>query len=207
MNNHFPKIVVFGDCLVESSVHHDVNGFALQVIETYLNRADIVVRGFGGYNTSEIYPLCRSIIALKPQTVLLGLGNSDSSLESQFQHVPLDSFTKNLETITSDLAAHGAWPILITPTAPNEARIRSRSLAHTAAYALACRRVAEQMRIEIIDIFHAMQLFCNWETEMLLRDGFSLSRKGHELLARMAIQKLQVVLPSKESPRLHPVSV
>jgi lysophospholipase L1-like esterase len=199
------RLVLFGDSVIASSVFTDVVGFTNTLNENLLGRADVLVRGFSGYTSREIAPLTPDICALRPHLVLLGFGNSDSALAGQIQHVPLDEFRRNLELIAGAIAENGAWPVILTPVAPNEKRIRCRNFDNTAAYALACREVATSMQMEVVDLFHSMQRYDEWETEMLLSDGLSLSAKGHALLAKIIQTVIQHLIPSEEMPRLVPI--
>lgn len=198
------RLVLFGDSLIASCVSTDVYGFAHTLNEEFAGRADILIRGCPGYTSREIISLMPGICALHPHLVMLGFGNTDSALPGQIQHVPVDEFRRNLEQMAGTLAEKGAWPVILTPAAPNENRIRCRTFNHTKNYALACREVAQSMQIEVIDLFHGMQLYDEWASEMLQSDGLSLSVKGHQMAATLIAAGIQQLIPAEHMPRFLP---
>jgi len=198
------RIILFGDSLMASSLSTETSGFGLLLAERLAGRADVLVRGFPGYTTKEVAPLTADVCALHPHLVLFGFGNSDSALPGQIEHLPLNEFRENLEAMAARVAESGAWPVLVTPTAPNENRIRCRTLKATRDYALACREIAEGMQIEVVDLFHGMQLSEDWPKELLLSDGLSLNAKGHRVLAKMVDSAIDRVIPADSMPRARP---
>ena len=82
--------------------------------------------------------------------------------------------------------------------------LKVRSLIATRDYALACRNIAEIMQIEVIDLFHGMQLCDDWETELLLADGLSLNEAGHAMLFKMLKSTIEQLIPRDRMPRMHP---
>lgn len=204
MTDTLRKFVFFGDGLISSGLSMDPQGFGFSLINAFELKADILFRGFSGYNTSEIKNVSKPISTLHPNLVIFGFGNSDSVLEGQIQHIPEEKFESNLQKMAEEVAVSGAWPVLITPVAPNEARIKSKTLLHTRQYALATRRVAESLQTEVIDLFHAMQLCDDWEHAMLLNDGTSLSANGHQLLAKLCLASIKAHFNKSNLPRLSP---
>ena len=201
------RIILFGDSLIESAVSCENGGFFHPMAEEFCGRADIIVRAYPSFTTPEIAPFTDSVCAQHPNVVLLGFGNSDSALPGQIQHVEIDVFREKLEGIASAVAEHGAWPIMVTPVAPNEDRIRSRELKVTRDYALVCRDVAESMQAEVVDLFHGMQLCDDWTKELLLNDGLSLNRNGHTLLYKLIRTAVDKMLPPDSMHRQTPSTV
>ena len=76
----------------------------------YTRRADVLNRGFSGYNTRhalEMIPrVFRTIQQDEQDRVLfctVFLGANDSALKGERQHVPIDEFEQNIEKIVKDI--------------------------------------------------------------------------------------------------------
>ncbi|XP_048490373.2 uncharacterized protein LOC125492259 [Beta vulgaris subsp. vulgaris] len=103
-----PKIYLFGDSITEESFSN--GGWGASLANHFSRTADIVVRGYSGYNTrwavkvlDKVFP---AMDEAAPMAVTVFFGANDACLDDRyaaFQHVPLDEYKQNLRFIFSFL--------------------------------------------------------------------------------------------------------
>jgi lysophospholipase L1-like esterase len=200
-----PSIVLFGDSITEESFGE--GGWGAHLANHYSRSADVVLRGYSGYNTRWASLVAGRAIAALPRSsvaaVTVLFGANDASLPdraSAFQHVPLPEYKDNLRAICAVLRMR--WPsaavILITPPPVNESgRVRypyggdmsglpERTNEVTGRYARACMEVARQAGLRVIDIWSRMQKFPGWETSFLRYAADRRSRRATTRRAALA---------------------
>lgn len=110
-----PTFVLLGSSTTQFSFQK--GGWGQLLINHYHVKADILNRGFSGYNTRMILPLVDSIFAKmnNVRLVTIWLGSNDSSIS--FQRVPVEEFKQNLLKIIDKIKnLHPKCKILlITP--------------------------------------------------------------------------------------------
>lgn len=210
-----PKFVLFGDSITQHSFGPGGWGAALQ--HEYARKADVVLRGYSGYNTRWALLLLDHIFpkngAEAPALVTVFFGANDAALperQSKKQHVPLKEFKQNIENIVVRLQelSSSTRVILITPPPiDEEARLKYARLMYgdmavtepertnetTGEYASACREVAAKLSIPIIDTWLKMQQHSDWRS--FLSDGLHLSEKGNKFV----FKELSSILTSSSS--------
>jgi len=197
------KIICFGDTIVEMGAVIEIRGFAAQLMDRYVRRADVLLRGFAGYTTREALRILPSAVLNEhPDFVVLFWGSSDSALPGQIQHVPVAEYRDNLQQIATNIVMSGAWIVFVTPPPVNERRVRSRTMEHTALYSQACRELAEDMRAPLVDLFARIQQEPNWSKTCLL-DGLNLSSVGMNILYQELARALDVIKPLDRFERLN----
>lgn len=136
-----PTIVLFGDSITQQGfgVGGTFPGWAALLAGAYSRRADVLNRGFSGYNTRHALDILPSVFGPsddgsgsrvgRPLFATVLLGANDASLPGDregCQHVPIDEYEDNLKRIvkyiggrfrgSDDDADNGTLPIiLITP--------------------------------------------------------------------------------------------
>lgn len=195
------KIICFGDTITEMGLVVESRGFVARLAERYIRRADVLARGYSGYTTREALAIVEpAVLAERPMCVILFFGACDSVMSDQFQHVPIDEYRENIRSLATQIAASGAWLMLVTPPPLDERKTRSRQLAHTEKYALACYEIALEMNLPVIDLFHLIQQQQNWEKKCLM-DGIHLSAQGMDVFYEAIVQELNNELPPNKLPR------
>ncbi|KAG1681152.1 hypothetical protein FOA52_015595 [Chlamydomonas sp. UWO 241] len=183
-----PRILLFGDSLTEKSF--DSGGWAARLSHSYARRADVVARGFGGYNTTLAQFLVDSVLsdATPSNTLLMALffGANDAAMpmplgtqHSSRQHCPVDQYTDNLRAIVVAARARGLKRmLLITPPpvyepgrkahqrakmgdAAAEGMNLDRANAYTRQYADACAALAAEEGLPCADLWGGMQAGCS----------------------------------------------
>ncbi|OXC65348.1 hypothetical protein AYX13_05591 [Cryptococcus neoformans] len=101
-------VMLFGDSLTQA---WSAGSFAQRMSEFYLRRADVINRGFGGYNSEWAIPVFEQVFATKKdreqggiqqvKLITIWLGANDACLASSPQHVPLDKYKSNVKHIVN----------------------------------------------------------------------------------------------------------
>ncbi|KAK7306574.1 hypothetical protein VNO77_44523 [Canavalia gladiata] len=210
-----PKIYLFGDSITEDSF--TVGGWGASLAHHFSRTADVVLRGYSGYNTrwalkvlDRVFPASHGGdggTGTAPIAVTVFFGANDASLSdrySAFQHVPLNEYKQNLLSIVSFFKKQ--WPttivLLITPPPiDEEARIRypyvdnpeglpERTNEAAGEYARACIAVAGECGIPVVDLWTKLQQFPDWKNHHL-SDGLHLTQSGNQVVFEEVIAKLK----------------
>ncbi|MBA0622017.1 hypothetical protein Godav_007590 [Gossypium davidsonii] len=103
-----PNIVLFGDSITQESFRS--GGWGASLADTYSRKADVVLRGYGGYNTRWALFLLHHLFPLgstkPPVATTIFLGANDAALAgrtSERQHVPVEEYRENLRKIVRHL--------------------------------------------------------------------------------------------------------
>jgi lysophospholipase L1-like esterase len=196
------KILCFGDTSTEMGAVIELRGFVAQLMDRYVRRADVLLRGFTGYTTREALRILKTaVLDERPDFVVLFFGTNDSALPGQIQHVPVAEYRENLQRMATEIVTAGAWILFVTPPPVDERRVRSRTMDHTALYAQACREVAEEMRAPLVDLFERLQREPDWAKKCLL-EGLHLSSLGMNILYEELARALDGIKPLDQFDRL-----
>ncbi|KAK7302902.1 hypothetical protein RJT34_13799 [Clitoria ternatea] len=210
------KIILFGDSITEDSFQF--GGWGASLAQHFCRTADVVLRGYSGYNTRWALKVLDRVFPTSPagdggnetapMAVIVFFGANDACLPdrcSAFQHVPLHEYKQNLNSIVSFFKKK--WPttlvILITPPpidddarlrypyVPNPQGLPERTNEAAGEYARACIAVAGECGIPVIDLWTRMQQFTSdWKTT-LLSDGLHLTHDGNHVVYEEVIGKLR----------------
>ena len=163
----------------------------------WTRRADVINRGFGGYNTRMV---CEDIAAILPAAedkssviaVTVGLGANDHIRPEHPLHVPVAEFESNLTDILAVLGEElpNASKLLVTPPPADERAFREHSLrvsngaddgggignARLAYYVEACTRVAavDAAGCQLVNVHDELMRRDDWSW-----DGLHLSSEGN----------------------------
>ncbi|XP_078169159.1 SGNH hydrolase-type esterase superfamily protein isoform X2 [Carex rostrata] len=207
-----PQMVLFGDSITEQSFRP--GGWGAALADSYSRKADIVVRGYGGYNTRwalfllhQIFPLTGS--TSPPVAVTIFFGANDAVLlgrQSEKQHVPLNEYKDNLRKMISHLKEMSPKMVvvLIAPPPVDEdgreqyakslygekaRKLPERTNEVTGTYARKCVELAEEMQILCIDTWSVMQQTEGWQ-KSFLRDGLHLTEEGNGVVHSEVVRAL-----------------
>ncbi|RDW65447.1 hypothetical protein BP5796_10139 [Coleophoma crateriformis] len=176
----YPQFILFGDSITQfSSYLKDGYSFGAQLEEHCQRRLDVINRGLGGYNTANALSIIEQVIpptsCAQVDYLLVAFGANDAVLPGfTAQHVPLQQYAKNIETIISHplVKAHNPKILLVTPP-PIDEVVRgrldkaqglkevSRRQAVTREYARAIKKIvidyqAKGLDIVLVDLWQAM---------------------------------------------------
>ncbi|XP_004582650.2 isoamyl acetate-hydrolyzing esterase 1 homolog isoform X1 [Ochotona princeps] len=192
----WPRLVLFGDSITQFSFQP--GGWGAALADRLVRKCDVLNRGFSGYNTRWAKIILPSLLRKEsgfdsPVAVTIFFGANDSALkeENVKQHVPLDEFGANLESMVRYLQSVGVPAervVLITPPPLWEAAWERECLAKgcrlnrrntvVGEYASACVRVAQDCGADVLDLWALMQKD-GQDFSAYLSDGLHLSPKGN----------------------------
>ncbi|WIA38793.1 hypothetical protein OEZ86_002080 [Tetradesmus obliquus] len=199
-------------------------GWSTKLTSAYVRKADVINRGFSGFNTfATLLALCEITDSLSRQPVLLAivwLGANDAALPDRRDgsaHVPLQQYSSHLRNITQQLQAAGVQQVvLLTPPPVNEAAPDAvkpgegappRLFNTTAQYAAAVREAAAQTAALLLDVWQIFVQQQGWQQQLLASDGLHLSKQGQQQVYSALMQLIEKQLPQarpSELPWHHP---
>ncbi|KAJ4768920.1 GDSL esterase/lipase [Rhynchospora pubera] len=207
-----PQIVLLGDSITEQSFRR--GGWGAALADSYSRKADIVVRGYGGYNTRwallllhHLWPI--PFAGTAPAAVTIFFGANDAALlgrQSEKQHVPLPEYKHNLRQIVSHFKqmSPSILVLLIAPPPVDEdgreqyakslygdkaRKLPERTNEVTGTYARQCVELAQEMQIPCIDVWTVMQQTEGWQ-KLFLRDGLHLTEEGNAVVHSEVLRAL-----------------
>ena len=205
-----PKIILIGDSLTQTSFC----GWGGRLADVYQRRADVINRGFSGFNTKFYLHMPMENLPSDKAMAIIFFGANDAALKDidPHHHVSVEDYRDNLRTLIDRVKSK--YPqcdnniLLITPPpVVHEQRLSyqverygdkatgvlERTLDNTAMYAQACRSVAEDMKLPCLNLFDAMQQESNWQR--FFYDGLHFSPDGHIFVAEALLQVIADQLP------------
>uniref|UniRef100_A0A6A7FZ15 Isoamyl acetate-hydrolyzing esterase 1 homolog n=1 Tax=Hirondellea gigas TaxID=1518452 RepID=A0A6A7FZ15_9CRUS len=202
--NLWPRVMLFGDSITQRGFTTE-GGWAAMLANSLQRRCDVISRGFSGYNTRHWLALAKllPVSSLQGQVAVLWLGANDAST-TKLQGVPLNQYRDNLKQLVAYIKGTLLIPevILVTPPPANEAGMNThmavgRSGALTLQYAVACKQIAEELQLPVVDLHTAFLRQSDWQS--LLVDGLHLSQRGsrlvHSLLLPVVKQRVARFMP------------
>ncbi|XP_062211441.1 GDSL esterase/lipase At5g62930 isoform X2 [Phragmites australis] len=207
-----PRLVLFGDSITEQSFRP--GGWGAALADSYSRKADVVVRGYGGYNTRWALFLIHHIFPLdglaSPLATTIFFGANDAALlgrTGERQHVPVSEYKENLKKIVKHLkdCSDSMVIVLITPPpideegrerfarslyGENARKLPERTNEMAGVYAGQCIELAKEMHIPCINIWSKMQETEGWQ-KLYLSDGLHLTPEGNEVVHKEVVKTLR----------------
>ena len=173
-----PRIILFGDSITEQSFGE--GGFGASLADKYRRSADVILRGYSGYNSAHAVALLDAVFPLDdpspPVLVTVCFGANDAVNENssamELQGCSIDNFEMNLKTIAGHLSKMTPPPavLFITPPPINPEAWHAtcltneyhsdpqpdRSLQRTGYYATTMKNAAAEMGMPCVDLFAAL---------------------------------------------------
>ncbi|ONI24609.1 hypothetical protein PRUPE_2G249500 [Prunus persica] len=211
-----PLFVLFGSSIVQMSYDH--GGWGAILSDIYSRRADILLRGYFGWNSRRAVEVLDQVFpkdaAVQPSLVIVYFGGNDSmgSHSSGLgPHVPLPEYIDNMRKIASHVKSLSASTRTIFLSCPpvNEAIIRGstsgifseivRTNELCQQYSEACIKLCQEMDIKVVDLFTAFQKTDDW-LNACFTDGIHLSAEGSKIVVE---EILKVLREADWKPSLH----
>ncbi|KAK9104438.1 hypothetical protein Scep_021282 [Stephania cephalantha] len=198
-----PQFVLFGDSITQQSFGR--GGWGAALADSYSRKADVVLRGYGGYNTRWALFLLHNIFPLAcskpPVAVTVFFGANDAALSgrtSERQHVPVAEYKDNLRSIARHLkeCSPTTLVVLVTPPPIDEEgrmeyartvygekamKVSERTNETTGVYAESCVEVAKELGVPSINLWSKMQETKGWQKKFL-SDGLHLTEDGNAVV-------------------------
>ncbi|KAK6123478.1 hypothetical protein DH2020_042784 [Rehmannia glutinosa] len=204
-----PQILLFGDSITQQSFRS--GGWGAAVADIYSRKVDVVLRGYGGYNTRwalfllhHIFPL---VSATPPVAVTIFFGANDAALlggTGKKQHVPVNEYKENLRRIVQHIKnlSRNTLVVLITPPPIDQQGRREfarsqygdkasespdRTNEVTGAYAEECVNLAKELGLPSINLWSKMQETEGWQKKFL-SDGLHLTPEGNAVVSQEVVK-------------------
>ncbi|KAF7838322.1 GDSL esterase/lipase [Senna tora] len=204
-----PQIVLFGDSITEQSLR--AGGWGVDLANTFSRKADVLIRGYGGYNTKwalfllhQLFPLMWLLFqdtTKPPVATTIFFGANDAALSgrsSERQHVPIEEYKENLRKIVHHLKECSSTMLIVLITPPpiceegrnafaqslygeNARKLPERTNEVTGQYAKACVETAEELGVRFINLWSKMQETDGWQKKFL-SDGLHLTAEGNAVV-------------------------
>ncbi|RZC61641.1 hypothetical protein C5167_023393 [Papaver somniferum] len=195
-------VVLFGDSITEQSFKP--NGWGSALANTYTRKVDVVVRGYGGYNSRWALFLLQTLLVgytNPPEAVTIFFGANDAALlgrTSERQHVPVEEYKENLRKIVrhfKELYPAMLVVIITPPPIDEEGRneyarslygdkareLSERTNKVTGVYAKQCIELAKELGVYSINLWSKMQETEGWQKKFL-SDGLHLTAEGNAIV-------------------------
>ncbi|KAH9312163.1 hypothetical protein KI387_027198, partial [Taxus chinensis] len=187
-------------------------GWGALLAHRYSRKADVVLRGYSGYNTRWALCLLPYVFPLhspkQPSVVTVFFGANDAALlgrSNERQHVPLTEYKANLHQIITHLkkCSYSMLIVLITPPpidekgrkiatyGENAVELPERTNEVAGTYAKSCLEVASESGVPVIDLWSRMQETPGWQ-QTYLSDGLHLTPDGDAVVFEEVLKILNV---------------
>lgn len=232
----YDQFVLFGDSITQNSCSQELGfGFFGALQHAYIRKMDVINRGFAGYTTAHAVKVFPKFFPT-PQTatvrfMTIFFGANDASLPGSAQHIPLDDYKRNLQTIIQHPAtqAHNPRIILITPPPINEYQLESfdadkglphpsRTASHTKLYAEATRELATSLGVPVADLWTAFMVPTGWKEgqplpgsrdlpnderlQLLFTDGLHLTPDGYRVMYNVVMETILANWPDQDTEKM-----
>ncbi|KAL7138985.1 hypothetical protein ABFS83_09G020100 [Erythranthe nasuta] len=198
-----PQIVVFGDSITQQSFRS--GGWGASLADIYSRKVDVVLRGYGGYNTRWALFLLHHLFPLESSTPLAAVtiffGANDAALlegTGKKQHVPIEEYKENLRTIVRHIKdrSPNTLVVLITPPPVDQqgrrefarsmygdkaSELADRTNEVTGTYAEQCVALAKELGLPSVNLWSKMQETRDWQKKFL-SDGLHLTPEGNTVV-------------------------
>ena len=182
------KLVLVGDSITQQSFSVEHRGWGAALADYYHRTADVINRGYSGYNSrwiraiidKGILPANEAAFIQTVSLVTLFLGANDAVHATADQHVSVEEYKENLITIIQYIRRINGniTIVIITPPAVNSDLWPTRSIEQVTPYASVVRELAAEYNLGLIDL-HSNDNG-NKKIELSdLRDGLHLNETGN----------------------------
>jgi lysophospholipase L1-like esterase len=214
------KILLLGDSITQQSFDTSSCGWGTCVANRYQRRADVLNRGYSGYNTDWFLRLAATDAGRSDLfdhenvmlvTIFFGANDASDPTLNGRQHVPIVKYESNIKDIvalTRSNFGEDVGIILISPPPVcHDGRLRfqkesygdgatgklERTLELSGAYARSAARVANEMGVPFLDLWTGMQERENWRD--FLSDGLHFSSLGNAFVGAAVLDTIDRYFP------------
>lgn len=189
------KILLFGDSITQQSFFADSPdgcgcGWSAHISDRYQRRADVLNRGFGGYNTGWFLRFAATDEGradlfehegVRLVTIFFGANDASDPALNERHHVPLEEYKSNIKEIVALSRTHFGDDVNIILISPppvcHDGRLRyqqarykdkatgklERTLELSGKYAEGVKEVADELDLPLLDLWTKMQFTSSGE--------------------------------------------
>ncbi|KAG9147759.1 hypothetical protein Leryth_018809 [Lithospermum erythrorhizon] len=199
-----PKFVLFGSSIVQFSFIYQ--GWGAILADLYSRRADIILRGYAGWNSTRALQVMQEVFPLdaveQPSLVIVYYGGNDSKGPTQPGfHVPLPQYVTNMEHIIAHLkglseSTHllflGTPPVNVKQIVENSGDDQGYTNENCGRYSAALLELCRRKNVEVVDLWTAIQQHPNWE-DVCFTDGIHFTYEGSKIVVREILKVLKQI--------------
>ena len=205
-----PRFLLLGDSITQQGCDVAHRGWVAQLADAYARKADVVARGYSGYNTRWVRERLDAIAAtLTPAggagfeigTVFLGANDNANGP----QHVPLPEYKENLAAIVDALRgpAFQCATVLVLSPAPHDDHALNygpncpakRTDARHREYGAAAKEVAAAAGVAFVDLHAAVTTALGAQWQRAFHDGLHLAAPGNDAVAAAVLAAIRAARP------------
>ncbi|KAJ1696732.1 hypothetical protein LUZ63_005244 [Rhynchospora breviuscula] len=193
-----PVIVLFGSSIVQNSFDH--GGWGSILAHLYSRQADVVLRGYAGWNSRQALQVLATVFPKDvpvqlPSLVIVYFGGNDSSTplpDGLSRHVPLSEYKENMQQIGLYIRTLSEMTRVIFHSCPPVSeKMLDKSVPRTYEacryYSNACIEMCNELSctdpsFKVIDLFNAIQKRHDW-TDTCFLDGIHYSSVASDIAA------------------------
>lgn len=209
MTKRRSTILLLGDSLTQLGW----DGWVGTIANVYQRRADVINRGFGGYNTkwfllqssaqeSDIWSFSQVGLIV----IFFGANDASDPILNPRHHVPIPDYQENLRTIRRHCQEHygSDVPIIFITPPPvvhsqrltyqiqrygdNATGKLERNMALSEQYASAAEEMATEVGVPCLNLWKAMQKDDGWKD--FFTDGLHFSKTGNDFVAQALLKTI-----------------
>ena len=196
----YARVVLFGDSITQFGFSLSEEGWCAAVANHFQRRADIIHRGFSGYNTRWARMILPALVngTNVPDVVVIFFGANDAAANDH-QHIPLDQYKINLKHMCHYLTEVGVAKqsiLLLTPPPVSDedwAKISGvpgeRKFSVAKEYARAVCEVGSEEGVGVVDVFGEIGGRKDYRDHFT--DGLHLNERGNGMVAELVIKALE----------------
>ncbi|KAL8039171.1 hypothetical protein ABFX02_10G017400 [Erythranthe guttata] len=204
-----PQIVLFGSSVVQMC--YNVGGWGAILADLYARKADVVLRGYSGWNTRMALQILDKVFpkdeATQPSLVILYFGGNDATNPHPSglgTHVPLPEFLDNMKKMILHIKNLSDKTRIICLTSPpiNEKQIhaifgdalsdQARTNEGCRIYSEALAELCQELDVVPINLWTAIQQKDDWADTCFI-DGIHLSAEGSKIVVGEILKVLKKV--------------
>ena len=218
-----PSILLFGDSITQFGFGcppDTTHGWASRLSAAYTRRADVLNRGFSGYNTRHALDLVPRVFGPKVKNDVVPaveggdnkdllfctifFGANDAALPGEGQHVPLDEYEKNIDQLVVQIRERSSQrlPILLmTPPPVDEVKLTAwkgssnRENLNTRQYGMKIHDIAGKLNdVSVVDCWELLQGETDQRGEYVC-DGLHLNEQGNQKVFDGLMKVIQTDFP------------
>jgi isoamyl acetate esterase len=207
-----PLILLFGDSITEQGFGMNGKvGWASLLAADYSRRADVLNRGFFGYNSKHAVDLLPSLPLSSGPLLFCTVyfGANDATTLGSRQYLPEDQFASNLSTIVTTIQSQSTssrrpkTPIILLTPPPLDQKawfsfkgIDNRSNERHHAYGAVVKEVAQKHDCKVLDVWKILEGDTSPDLyNKYLTDGLHLNELGNQKLYQGLIELIRKDFP------------
>lgn len=177
-------VLMIGDSITEWSFDTEHCGFGASMSHWYRRTADVVNRGYSGYNSRWIRQIITKLVSSESTIIAtVFLGANDSAVDILSQYVPVEEYSENLKFIVNHVRQlhPNCAVILITPPRVDNVRWPARHDNQVSPFAESVVALAAEMNTGLVNLWTGDNAIVVEDTH----DGLHLNESGNRKVFKL----------------------